>query len=338
MPPMKCKACGEALIDEEVMKPRSINIFLVDGHPNGTRIAQISMSTIQAIAFPRNQLSRVRSDFSEISRPGVYILIGYDEDGSGQMVAYIGQSESVAKRLGHHNSAKKSDGTVAKDFWESTIVLISKDDNLTSAHARFVEARLIAAAASNPHWSIDKNTQRPEEAGALPLSERVAMEEFIDQTKTLVGALGCDIFRVIISQASEQTPSKSASEATSTVDDEVFRMNGQGYSATMTLNQAGEFVVRKGSRARLTTTPSIPKSTANLRNVLIKQQVLTATAETYVFSTDYHFTSVSAAAATVIGGAANGRIIWKLADGRTYAEWESGGSEEIADDISAEDT
>lgn len=37
-------------------KPRSINIFLLDGDPNSIRVAQISMSTIQAIAFRRNQL------------------------------------------------------------------------------------------------------------------------------------------------------------------------------------------------------------------------------------------------------------------------------------------
>ena len=41
------------------MKPRSINIFLLDGDPIGIRVAQVSMSTIQAIAFRRNQLRRV---------------------------------------------------------------------------------------------------------------------------------------------------------------------------------------------------------------------------------------------------------------------------------------
>jgi len=60
-------------------KPRSINIFLLDGDPNGIRVAQISMSTIQAIAFRRNQLRRVLDAFKEIERPGVYILIGADE-------------------------------------------------------------------------------------------------------------------------------------------------------------------------------------------------------------------------------------------------------------------
>jgi hypothetical protein len=42
-----------------------------------------------------------------------------------------------------------------------------------------------------------------------------------------------------------------------------------------------------------------------------------------VFSSDYSFTSASAAAATIIGASANGRILWKLPDGRTYADWEA---------------
>ena len=40
------------------MKSRSINIFLLDGDPSGIRIAQIAMSTIQAIAFRRLQCKR----------------------------------------------------------------------------------------------------------------------------------------------------------------------------------------------------------------------------------------------------------------------------------------
>ena len=47
------------------VKPRSINIFLLDGDPDGIRIAQISMSTIQAIAFRRNKLGEVRKTVPE---------------------------------------------------------------------------------------------------------------------------------------------------------------------------------------------------------------------------------------------------------------------------------
>ena len=39
------------------MKPRAINIFLLDGNPNGIRVAQIIMSTIQAIAYRESGVS-----------------------------------------------------------------------------------------------------------------------------------------------------------------------------------------------------------------------------------------------------------------------------------------
>ena len=37
-------------------KPHSIRIFLLDGIPDGVRTAEIIMSTIEAIAFPRSLL------------------------------------------------------------------------------------------------------------------------------------------------------------------------------------------------------------------------------------------------------------------------------------------
>ena len=75
-----------------------------------------------------------------------------------------------------------------KAFWSDTIVLVSKDENLTKSHARYVECRLVAEAGRNPRWTLG-NSQRAGEEGKLPLPDRAAMEEFIDQTKTLMGRL-----------------------------------------------------------------------------------------------------------------------------------------------------
>jgi hypothetical protein len=61
------------------MRPRSINIFLLDGDPDGIRITQISMSTIQAIAFRKLQMKQVRSTFPELTLLGGHILLGYDQ-------------------------------------------------------------------------------------------------------------------------------------------------------------------------------------------------------------------------------------------------------------------
>jgi hypothetical protein len=220
------------------VKPRSINIFLLDGDPNGIRVAQISMSTIQAIAFRRNQLRRVRDAFPEIERPGVYILIGADENEPDRQLAYIGESEGVGARLSYHNSNEL--GRDAKGFWTDTVVLISKDENLTKSHARYVEPCLIRSVGGNPRWSLPNSRRPSEDAGKLPLPDRAAMDEFVDQTKTLVGALGWDLFR----QMRGVLPKRSRSFATfrrRRLSEVLFSFSGERASAS----------ARDGRRAKI---------------------------------------------------------------------------------------
>ena len=304
------------------MKPRSINIFLLDGDPSGIRVAQISMSTIQAIAFRRNQLRRVRETFPEIERPGVYILIGADENHQDRQLAYIGESEGVGARLSYHNSNEA--GRDAKGFWTDTVVLISKDENLTKSHARFVESSLIRNIGDSIRWSIPNSRRPSDDAGKLPLQDRVDMEEFVDQTKTLVGALGWDLFREMKGRTQDALdPGTNVSQSAS--DEPVaFSFIGEGYAAKMVVGLSGEFVVTEGSKARARTTPTVPKTTVALRETLLEKGVLRREGDFLVFISSCSFSSPSAAAAAVIGASANGRILWKLPDGHTYAEWETG--------------
>jgi hypothetical protein len=224
----------------------------------------------------------------------------------------------VGDRLGFHATNEK--GSASKGFWSETIVLVSKDENLTKSHARYVEARLIAEAARNPRWTL-KNAQRAGEEGKLPLPDRAAMEEFVDQTITLVGALGCDLFRAVRgSPNGEMEPEENPAAVAANV---TFFFRGAGFAAEMVVSPSGEFVVRQGSRARVQTTATIPRGTASLRKTLIEKGVLREDESTFVFSSDFVFPSVSSAAAAIYGGSANGRILWKLPDGRTYAAWEA---------------
>ena len=304
------------------MKPRSINIFLLDGDPSGIRVAQISMSTIQAIAFRRNQLRRVRETFPEIERPGVYILIGADDDHQDRQLAYIGESEGIGARLSHHNSNEA--GRDAKGFWTDTVVLISKDENLTKSHARYVESSLIRNIGRSIRWSIP-NAKRPsDDAGKLPLQDRVDMDEFVDQTKTLVGALGWDLFREMKGRPQDSFDLGPNVPQPVSGGSVVFSFIGEGYAAKMVVGSSGEFVVAEGSKARARATPTVPKATAALRETLLEKGVLRRDVDFLVFTSSYNFSSPSAAAAAVIGASANGRILWKLPDGDTYAEWEAG--------------
>lgn len=292
------------------MRPRSINIFLAEGDPGGIRVAQVSMSTIQALAFRKLQLSQVRERFQELSRPGVYILLGYDETNIEKLIAYVGQSECVADRLRYH--AGKED----KNYWTDTIALVSKDENLTASHARYVEARLISDASLNPRWTLD-NTQRASEFGKLPLPDREAMEEFIDQTKTLVGSLGCDLFKVVTGSSVV-----TRDEKTSIDGNPVFYYSGKGYEAEMSITDGREFMLKKGSKLRLVTAATAPEGIVALRAQLIEKGLLSEIGGHLVLNTDYVFRSVSSAAAIVSGTSVNGRNAWKMLNKLSFADWE----------------
>lgn len=59
------------------------------------------------------------------------------------------------------------------------MVLVSKDENLAKSHTRYVESCLISGVEGNPRWSVP-NTKTPRnDAGKLPPSDHVAMDEFV---------------------------------------------------------------------------------------------------------------------------------------------------------------
>ena len=119
------------------MAGRSIRLFLVDGSATGLRTAELGLSTIKALVVPRASLAQALQDREEIKRTGVYLLVGADRNNPGRKQIYIGEGDVVAVRLSSH--AKDA----AKDFWEEAIVFTSKDENLTKAHVRYLEARLL---------------------------------------------------------------------------------------------------------------------------------------------------------------------------------------------------
>jgi len=91
---------------------------------------------------------------------------------------------------------------------------------------------------------------------------------------------------------------------------------GRGGSATGYLTTEVEFVVMKGSRVASNVTDGFQAGYMNLRNQLITDGVIVDN----VFVNDYTFTSMSAAAAVILGRSANGRKEWTKLDGRTFAQ------------------
>jgi hypothetical protein len=286
------------------MRSRSIKIYLLNGDPEGIRSAQIVQSTTLAVAFRKLQLSEVKNKFDELSKAGVYLLLGYDE--ASFPIAYVGQSEGLAERLRFHSN--KED----KNFWTDTIILSSIDENLTVSHARYVEARLIADAQKNVRWNL-VNNQRGSEEGKLPLPERDSMEQFIEDSKTLVGALGCDLFKTIAPDKNESSGGGASIH---------FFYKGQDFDAQLRISPSQELILQKDSKLKLNTAISVPEGVVALRTKLLDKAVLLKNKDYLILTSDYVFKSVSAAASMVSGSSVNGRTAWKTLDGKTFSNWE----------------
>ena len=121
---------------------KSIRLYLADGTPGGLLTAEIMNWTGHVVAAPRSDLA-VLLKRQEISRTGIYVLLGDDPESLGGSLAYIGEGDDVGKRLYQHARTEDQGG---KDFWDRAIVFTSKDANLTKAHARYLESRFITLA------------------------------------------------------------------------------------------------------------------------------------------------------------------------------------------------
>jgi hypothetical protein len=117
------------------MTSATIKLFLPHGDAKRLRVGEVSNWTGKALAAPRTELEDLLAR-EELESSGVYFLLGVNPD-TGAPLAYIGEAEVIRERLKQHK---------AKDFWNVVVVFVSKDENLTKAHIRFLENRLLQEA------------------------------------------------------------------------------------------------------------------------------------------------------------------------------------------------
>jgi hypothetical protein len=273
------------------MSSATIKLFLPRGDAKSLRTAEISNWTGKAVAAPRTELDELLAR-EELDKPGVYILIGSDPK-TGQPHAYIGEAEVISERLKQHK---------AKEFWVSAIAFVSKDENLTKAHVRYLESRLLEEASKVKRFTLDQN-----QAGGsrLPESDKEDMEVFLARIRQLLPVLGSDILAPI-------TQAAAKGQAGGVLLCRIKGAEGRGQRT------ANGFVVFQGSTAVLGERPSAesyPNAVAQ-RKQLAAIGTLAEKDGFLVFTRDVEFTSPSAAAAVIHGGSANGLTAWRTEDGK----------------------
>jgi Domain of unknown function (DUF4357) len=270
------------------MTSATIKLFLPRGDAKSLRTAEISNWTGKAVAAPRTEFDELLQR-EELDKSGVYILSGTDPL-SGSPRAYIGEAEVIRERLKIHRT---------KDFWISSIVFVSKDENLTKAHVRYLEGRLISEALQVGRFTLE-NSQSS--GSRLPESDREDMEVFLYRIRQLLPVLGSEILIPIAPQPAVNNPTSGPRFC-----------KRRGALAFGQLTPDG-FVIFQGSTAVLQERPGALRGQpylVELRKKLVGEGTLAEQNGFYVFTKDTAFTSPSAAASVILGSSANGQTEWR---------------------------
>ena len=278
---------------------KTIELFLVNGTADSLIIAELSNWNGKAIKIPRIEVSSYNRD--DITQAGVYFLFCKEDDGSDSV--YIGEAENIKERLVQHLRDYQSEKETY--YWSTAVVFIGRD--LNKALIRYLENRFVEIArASKRYLVLTKNTYR---YTVMKESQVAVMEEFVDNVKILINALGYKVLE----------PFVQMDASTTSVDDELLYIKSGSVNATGKVTTEG-FVVFAGA------TVNEKMALKSLSPGMLKQRQKlfdSSKVENLNTTEDILFSSSSAAADFILGYSASGPRTWKTKDGKSLKEIES---------------
>lgn len=283
---------------------KSIELFLVNGSADSLITAELSNWNGKAIKIPRIEVASCNRD--DITQAGVYFLFCKEDDGSDSV--YIGEAENVKERLVQH----LRDYQVEKEkyYWTTAVIFIGRD--LNKALIRYLENRFVEIARACKRYTVlTKNTYRNT---VMKESQIAVMEEFVDNVKTLISALGYKVLEPL------NKPIASIKESGDNSDIEDLSLHlertikGVGKVEADGIRTSEGFVVLQGSHIAVEDDDTIP--------AVLKEKRRKVNVTDGVLQEDVLFSSPSYAAMFVVGKSANGLTSWKDDDGHSLKEIE----------------
>jgi len=296
------------------MSGKQIKLFLADGTPGGLTTAEITNWTGHVLRASRSDLGDLLKR-DEAQRTGAYLLLGEDESAIENTRCYIGEADVVADRLRYHQRDK--------DFWDRVVVITSKDANLTKAHGRYLESRLISLASLAGRVSLENSTAPP--LPALPEADASDMDYFVSQLQIVLPVLGVNAIRV------PTAPVRPAAGESN--DSPVFHLRHAKLRVDAHAQQIdGEFTMLAGSLVvpswhgvgKAESTIKAYESYRNQHRQLVDTGAITVADGVGRLTRNVVFSSPSTAGAIALGRSCNGRREWVSEHG-TFADWESRG-------------
>lgn len=276
---------------------KKIELFLKNGTADSLVTAELSNWSGKAIKIPRIEVSDCNE--KDISNAGVYFLFcknDYDMDS-----VYIGESENVKERLLQHLRDYQADKE--KYYWNTAVIFVGRDLNKTLI--RYLENRLVEIARKCKRYKIlTKNTYQNT---VMKDSDQAVMEEFIDDIKIVINALGYKVLEPLVKK-----------ETKDTAEDLLYIRVGSVKAEGRTTTEG--FVVLQGAVInQKINEKAVSNSILRLREKFIHEGKV----KDYITTEDLLFSSSSAAADFILGYHVSGPATWKNQDGRTLKEIEA---------------
>jgi hypothetical protein len=287
---------------------RSLELYFVDGRPDGLLTAEVFNWTGHVIRTPRTQIKDALS-LHGANHTGVYVLLGQTEDGP---LAYIGEAEDIGDRLRQHVSGK--------DWWDTAVMITTSADALHKAHVKYLESRLVEIARDVGRAPLE-NGNTPARSSLNPAAV-ANMESFLDVLNMVLPAIGVELF---VDKKRPAAPALTTEHSPKAAP--VFEMTLPRHDIKARARlEKGEMIVLGGSQARTSWIGDRTEKTSywKLYDKLTENGDIQIYGEHAVFLEDYAFSSPSAASAVIAGRSDNGRTSWKHEiTGQTFAEWEA---------------
>jgi hypothetical protein len=292
------------------MAGQSLELFFVDGKPDGLLTAEIFNWTGHLLVVPRIQLSQALKR-KETGYTGAYILLG-DDPTSSLTLAYIGEADDVAARIKSHDANK--------DWWTTAVLITSTGNSLHKAHVKYLESRLVEQAQAAGTLKLDNQNTPPKPS--LSEASIANMEQFLEYLFIVLPAIRVDGFLIKTRPTPKADPKLWIDEATKghpTFDLRLENGEVDGHAELVD----GEFVVLPGAKGRGHWI-GVDHNYRKLFEEVVESGAYAGDASSRQFVSAYAFSSPSAAGAVLNGRATAGPIAWTVSGTKkTYKDWEA---------------
>lgn len=273
------------------MNTKALQILVTNGNPNGLKVVELAGWVGKSFIVPRQSLKDLKNR-PEITQPGMYLLFGFSEE-LGEMLVYIGESESFYSRIANHDANK--------DFWSTAVIFTG---GLNRAFVKYLEYRTTTLAHEAKRMNVQNKVQ-PQE-NTLSEFEKVTIEQYFENIRFILSTFQYEVFEKI---------------EDSYLDSTFYYLEAESVSAKAKALENGAMLVLSGAAARIRETESFTGWSKAARERFLKEgKLVIKDDQSYVLTEDTIFQSPSAAAATLTGRSVNGWTAWKDEQGNTLDE------------------